>query len=182
MKRADKEHFKRILTVLLITSMLIGMAQVPQLPPVTVVARADDNIDLLNADRDDSTLIGDTTEEDLLQQDISGGVPEEDVLHPDTAGSIPEEEEIQPDIVGDIPEEDLIQADTTGGYDTGISGFHGSRAGSEYQQHDNDRDPREDQPFSHISCHFSFLPARPGRLSGLFPGSRCDYISRPVML
>ena len=120
MKRADKEHFKRILTVLLITSMLIGMAQVPQLPPVTVVARADDNIDLLNADRDDSTLIGDTTEEDLLQQDISGGVPEEDVLQPDTAGSIPEEEEKRPDIVGDIPEEDRIQADTTGGPDTGV--------------------------------------------------------------
>ncbi len=120
MKRADKEHFKRILTVLLVRSMLIGMAQVPQLPPVTVVAKADDNIDLLNADRDDSTFIGDTTEEDLLQQDISGGVPEEDVLHPDTAGSIPEEEEKQPDIVGDIPEEDRIQTDTAGDPDTGI--------------------------------------------------------------
>ena len=80
MKRADKEHFKRILTVLLITSMLVGTSQVPQLPPVTVVAWADDDIDLLNADGEESIIIGDTAVEDLLQSDTSGGVKEEDVF------------------------------------------------------------------------------------------------------
>lgn len=119
MKRADKKHLKRVITVLLTASMLVGTSQVPQMPPVTVVAWADDDIDLLNADADEGTIIGDITVEDLLQSDTAGGITEEDVLQSDTAGDTDTD---------DIKTEDLIQEGPIRSTET-LRGLRNDRSG-----------------------------------------------------